>query len=72
MSVAVLGSVSLDRIEGGPPQVGGGPYHCARGLRVLGVRALVVAKCAAPDRPQILPRLTRLGFPVHWRDSTAT
>ena len=33
---------------------------------------MVVAKCAAPDRPQVLPPLIRLGFPVHWRDSTAT
>ena len=72
MSIAVLGSVSLDRIEGGPPRIGGGPYYCARGLRALGVRATVVAKCAAPDRPQVLPRLTGLGFPVHWRDSAAT
>ena len=72
MSVAVLGSVSLDRIEGGPPRIGGGPYYCARGLRALGVRAIVVAKCAAPDRPQVLPPLTGLGFPVHWRDSAAT
>lgn len=72
MSVAILGSVSLDRIEGGPPRIGGGPYYCARGLRALGVRATVVAKCAAPDRPQVIPRLSRLGFPVVWRDSTAT
>ena len=72
MSIAVLGSVSLDRIEGGPARIGGGPYYCARGLRALGVRAMVVAKCAAADRPQVLPRLTGLGFPVHWRDSTAT
>ena len=43
MSVAVLGSVSLDRIEGGPPRIGGGPYYCARGLRAVGVGAIVVA-----------------------------
>jgi len=72
VSVAVVGSVSLDRIEGGPPRIGGGPYYCGRGLRVLGVRATIVAKCAAPDRPQVLPRLTRLGLPVLWRDSTKT
>ena len=33
---------------------------------------MIVAKCAAPDRPQVLPPLIRLGLPVHWRDSTAT
>ena len=34
--VAVVGSLSLDRVEGGPPRIGGGPYHCGRALRILG------------------------------------
>jgi sugar/nucleoside kinase (ribokinase family) len=72
VSVAVVGSISLDRIEGRPPRIGGGPYYAARGLRSLGVRATIVAKCAAPDRPLVIPPLTRLGLPVLWRDSTAT
>jgi sugar/nucleoside kinase (ribokinase family) len=72
VSVAIVGSVSLDRIEGSPPRIGGGPYHCARGLRALGTRATIVAKCAAPDRSRIVPRLAGLGFPVLWRDSAAT
>jgi sugar/nucleoside kinase (ribokinase family) len=72
MSVAVVGSISLDRIEGRPPRIGGGPYYGARGLRWLGVQAAIVAKCAAPDRALVSPRLAALGFPVLWRDSTAT
>jgi sugar/nucleoside kinase (ribokinase family) len=72
VSVAVLGSVSLDRIEGGPPRIGGGPYYCGRGLRVLGARATIVAKCAAPDRAWVIRRLTGLGLPVLWRDSAKT
>jgi sugar/nucleoside kinase (ribokinase family) len=72
VTVAVLGSVSLDRVAGRPPRIGGGPYYAGRALRALGVRATIVAKCAAPDRPLILPALVRLGIPVLWRDSAAT
>jgi sugar/nucleoside kinase (ribokinase family) len=70
--LAVVGSVSLDRIEGGSPRMGGCPYYAARALRSLHVRAVLVAKCAAPDRSRILPSLARLGLPIQWRDSTAT
>jgi sugar/nucleoside kinase (ribokinase family) len=72
VTVAVLGSVSLDRVAGRPPRIGGGPYYAGRALRALGARATIVAKCAAPDRPLILPALVRLGIPVLWRDSAAT
>ena len=56
MNLAVVGSLALDRVDGGPPRIGGCPFYAARALRVLGARALVVAKCAAPDRPQLLDR----------------
>ena len=32
------------------------------------MRALIVAKCAAADRPRVLPRLAALGIPGPWRD----
>jgi sugar/nucleoside kinase (ribokinase family) len=70
--VAVLGNLSLDRIGGATPTPGGGPFHCARMLRVLNRPALVVARCAAADRPLLLPPLIRLGVPVLWRDAPAT
>jgi sugar/nucleoside kinase (ribokinase family) len=72
VSVAVVGSLSLDRVDGGRPRIGGCPFYAARALRALGARAVVVAKCAAPDRPALLPHLVRLGLPVLWRDSTVT
>ncbi len=72
MSVAIVGSVSLDRVEGRPPRIGGCPYYAARALRSLHVRAVIAAKCAAPDRSRILPPLAQLGIPVLWRDSTST
>lgn len=72
MSLAVVGSLSLDRIAGRPARIGGCPFYAARALRVLGARAVIVAKCAAPDRRVLLPPLIRLGLPVTWQDSTAT
>jgi sugar/nucleoside kinase (ribokinase family) len=72
VSVAVVGSLSLDRVDGGRPRIGGCPFYAARALRALGTKAVVVAKCAAPDRSALLPQLVRLGLPVLWRDSTVT
>ena len=72
MSLAVVGSLALDRVEGGPPRIGGCPFYAARALRVLGARAVVVAKCAAADRRLLLPPLVRLGLPVTWQNSTTT
>jgi sugar/nucleoside kinase (ribokinase family) len=70
--VAVVGNLSVDTIDGAPPRPGGGPYHAARALRALNRPALVVAACAAADRPLVLPPLVRLGVPVLWREAPAT
>ena len=72
MTVAVVGSLSLDRVGGGTPRVGGCPYYAARALRSLDVPAIVIAKCAALDRQLLLPPLIRLGVPVVWHDSAVT
>ena len=71
-SLAVVGNLSRDLVDEGPPRVGGAPFHAARALRVLGGRALVVAKCAAADRRELLPPLIGLGVPVLWRASSST
>jgi sugar/nucleoside kinase (ribokinase family) len=72
--VAVVGNLSLDRVDGGEPRPGGAPFHAARALRVLGRPALVAVKAADADRRRLLPPLVRLGLPVLWRagGSTAT
>jgi sugar/nucleoside kinase (ribokinase family) len=72
MNLAVVGSLSIDRVDGRPPRIGGCPFYAGRALRLLGTRATIVAKCAASDRPLLAPSLIRLGMPVRWRDSTAT
>ena len=39
MTVAVVGSLSLDSVDGGAPRIGGAPFYAARALRALGASA---------------------------------
>jgi sugar/nucleoside kinase (ribokinase family) len=70
--IAVVGNLSLDRIAGAPPRIGGGPYHAARGLRLLAARGEVIARCADGDRRFLLPRLAVLGVPLQLLRGTHT
>jgi sugar/nucleoside kinase (ribokinase family) len=70
--LAVVGNLSRDLVDGGPPRAGGAPFHAARALRVLGSPALIAAKCAEADRPALLPPLVALGVPVLWREGAST
>jgi sugar/nucleoside kinase (ribokinase family) len=62
--LAVVGNLSIDRVGGGPPRIGGGPYYAARALRLLGARGEVVARCGDTDRRFLGPRLAALGLPT--------
>jgi sugar/nucleoside kinase (ribokinase family) len=70
--VAVLGSLACDVVDSGRPRVGGGPFHAARALRLLGRPACIVTKCAEADRDLLLPPLVALGMPVRWHAAAAT
>jgi sugar/nucleoside kinase (ribokinase family) len=70
--LAVVGNLSIDRIEGGPPQIGGGPYHASRALRLLDARCEVVTRCADADRRFLVHRLAALGMPLHVLRGTQT
>jgi sugar/nucleoside kinase (ribokinase family) len=59
--LAVVGNLSRDEIAGEPPRAGGGPYHCARALRLLPERSAIVARTG--DRSLYAP-LVALGVPV--------
>jgi sugar/nucleoside kinase (ribokinase family) len=61
--IAVCGNVSIDVIDGGEPTVGGGPYHCAHGLRLVQRASHLYAKYAWRDRDLIAPALAVLGVP---------
>ena len=72
-ALAVVGNLSLDRIGGSRPRIGGGPYHAGRGLRLLGRRHVqLVARCGDVDRRVLLPRLAELGLPVRLLHATQT
>ncbi len=58
--LGVVGLVSLDRVDGGIPRLGGAPVYAARTLRLLGHEAVVATKLADEDRP----RVAALGVPV--------
>jgi len=70
--LAVVGNLSLDRVDGGPPRAGGAPFWAARALRVLGAPALVAVKCAQEDRRVLAPPLVALGLPVVWLTGEST
>jgi sugar/nucleoside kinase (ribokinase family) len=62
--LVVVGNLSRDIVAGGPPQVGGAPYWCARALALLERPSVVVAGCALADTPLLVPPLEALGVPV--------
>jgi sugar/nucleoside kinase (ribokinase family) len=67
--LSVVGLVSLDRVDGGLPRLGGAPFYAARALRVIGRPAVLVAKLSAEDSAR---GLHALGVPVVMRPAAAT
>jgi sugar/nucleoside kinase (ribokinase family) len=70
--LAVVGNLSRDLVDGGPPRAGGPPLWAARALRALGAPALVLAKCGTADRALLLRPLVALGLPVLWLGGEST
>jgi sugar/nucleoside kinase (ribokinase family) len=64
--IALLGNLSHDLLPGEPPRAGGGPFHAARALRLIDVRAELYARCAREDRDALLLPVARLGTPVRY------
>ena len=67
-AVAVIGNLAQDRIDGGL-RVGGGAFHAARGLRLLGARAVVATKAS---QRELLEPLVALGVPVRFHEAGST
>jgi len=63
--LGVVGSLSLDLVDGGPPRPGGAVYYAAEALRLLGAPASIVAKCAPADRVE-------LGLDAEWLPAAVT
>jgi sugar/nucleoside kinase (ribokinase family) len=72
MSIAVIGHLSRDVVEGGPPRPGGGVFYATRALSRLGAEAHARASCSPADRPELLPALEAFGLPVTWHESSTT
>jgi len=70
--LALVGNLSFDLIDGGPPRVGGAPFHCARALRLLEARATIVARCGRGDEPVFRRAFAELGLPVTLLPGTVT
>ncbi len=70
--IAVIGNLSRDTIDGGPPRVGGAPYHAARALRLLGGSSRILARCAETDRRALVGQLAALGVPFDWLPAPST
>jgi sugar/nucleoside kinase (ribokinase family) len=62
--LGVIGHLARDVVEGGAARIGGGPWHAARGLRVLRRRAVLFAKCGEAERSAFVAQLAALGTPV--------
>jgi sugar/nucleoside kinase (ribokinase family) len=67
--LGVVGLVSLDRVDGGLPRLGGAPFYAARALRLLGHSAVLVTKLAPEDSGR---GLHALGLPVVARSAART
>jgi sugar/nucleoside kinase (ribokinase family) len=67
--LAVVGNLSRDEIAGEQPRAGGGPYHCARALRLVPERSMIVARAGDPS---LFRPLVALGVPVTRVHGTAT
>lgn len=52
--LGVVGSLSLDYVDGRPPRPGGAVYYAEEALRLLGAPARVLAKSATADRVEAL------------------
>jgi sugar/nucleoside kinase (ribokinase family) len=72
LPLALVGNLSYDLIDGGPPRVGGAPIHCARAFRLLERRATIVARCGHGDEPKFRRAFARLGLPVTLVPGTVT
>ena len=71
-TIAVIGHLTLDAVDGEPPRPGGGVFYASRALARLGADADVAASCAAADKAALLPPLEAFGLPVRWYESSTT
>jgi sugar/nucleoside kinase (ribokinase family) len=62
--LALVGNLSRDLVDGGPPRIGGAPFYAARAWRELDARGVIYTRCGPAERVAYTRRLTGLGLPV--------
>jgi sugar/nucleoside kinase (ribokinase family) len=72
MRLAVVGQLSRDVVAGGVPRIGGPPWHAARALRALDVKARILAKCGEADAAEFTRQLETLDLPFELVVGAAT
>jgi sugar/nucleoside kinase (ribokinase family) len=70
--IALVGNLSRDVVDGGPPRIGGGPFYAAQAWRALGARATIFTRCGPEERTAYARRLVSVGLPVVMLPGTAT
>ena len=70
--LALVGNLSRDVVDGGPPRIGGGAFYAARAWRALGARATIFTRCGPDERNEYSRRLISVGLPVVMLPGTAT
>jgi sugar/nucleoside kinase (ribokinase family) len=70
--LALVGNLSQDVVDGGPPRIGGGAFYAAKAWRVLGARATIITRCGPEERSEYARRLISVGLPVIILPGTAT
>jgi sugar/nucleoside kinase (ribokinase family) len=70
--LALVGNLSRDVVDGGPPRIGGGPYYAARAWRALGARGTIYTRCGPEERQAYSRRLISVGLPVVMLPGTST
>ena len=62
--LAVIGNVSRDRVDGGPPSPGGCPTFAALAFQLLGLEGQILTRYAESDRALFQDHLAALHVPV--------
>jgi sugar/nucleoside kinase (ribokinase family) len=70
--LGVVGSLSLDLVDGSPPRPGGAVFYAAQALRLLGVPASILTRSAPEHRDELLRGLEGERLSVDWIPSSQT
>ncbi len=62
--IAVVGNLAVDRVDGGPPRVGGCPFFAAQAFRLLGADGQIVTRGSVAARNLLEEALGELGGTV--------